>query len=179
MEKKNNQVLVTARLALRQLTTADAHFVLRLLNTPGWLQYIGDRGIRTPEAAETYILAGPVKSYADNGFGLWVVQEKDAGTPLGLCGLLKRDDLEDIDIGFAFFPENGGKGYAAEAAQATLAYARETLGITRLVAIVLEDNAPSIRLLRKLGMQEEKKILLNAEELLLFGVELLPGPAHG
>ncbi len=162
----------TDRLLLCHLTTADAPFIFELLNTPGWLQFIGDRGIKTEEDAINYLLIGPVKSYAENGFGLMLVKLKDDGTPLGICGLIRRAALDDVDIGFAFLERHTGKGYAAEAASATLNYGWQVLGLKRIVAITTADNLHSIRLLEKTGMHFEKKMFMvgDAEELLLFAI---------
>ncbi|MBK6482428.1 MAG: GNAT family N-acetyltransferase [Chitinophagaceae bacterium] len=165
-------VFETDRLALSHLSADDATFIFELLNTPGWLQFIGDRGIKTLHDAAQYILNGPVKSYKSNGFGLLAVRLKDSLEAIGICGLIKRAGLDDIDIGFAFLPAYNGKGYAAEAAHATLDYGFENVGLNRIVAITNEDNINSIRLLKKIGMQYERKILLDgdSEELLLFGI---------
>ncbi len=162
----------TDRLLLCHLTTADAPFIFELLNTPGWLQFIGDRGIKMEEDAINYLLNGPVKSYAENGFGLMLVKLKDDGTPLGICGLIRRAALDDVDIGFAFLERHTGKGYAAEAASATLNYGWQVLGLKRIVAITTADNLHSIRLLEKTGMHFEKKMFMvgDAEELLLFAI---------
>ena len=115
------KVLETDRLILRWLSTDDAEFILELLNEPSFLQYIGDKGVRTLEDARNYILNGPVDMYARLGFGLYLTELKERGVPLGICGLLKRDGLEDVDIGFAFLPRFWAKGYAYESA-AVLAY---------------------------------------------------------
>jgi RimJ/RimL family protein N-acetyltransferase len=157
-------VFETDRLALSHLSADDAAFIFELLNTPGWLQFIGDRGIKTLQDAEQYILNGPVKSYENNGFGLLAVRLKDSLEAIGICGLIKRAGLDDIDIGFAFLPAYNGKGYAAEAAHATLEYGFTTLGLNRIVAITNEDNIHSIRLLKKIGMQYERKILLDGDK---------------
>lgn len=165
-------VFETNRMVLSHLSADDAAFIFELLNTPGWLQFIGDRGIKTLQDAEQYILNGPVKSYENNGFGLMAVRLKDSHEAIGICGLIKRSGLDDIDIGFAFLPAYNAKGYAAEAAHATLDYGFENVGLNRIVAITNEDNIHSIRLLKKIGMQYERKILLDgdSEELLLFGI---------
>lgn len=154
------QILETERLALREMTADDAPFVLRLVNEPSWLRFIGDRGVRTIADAEGYVAKGPAVSYAQHGFGLWLVARKADGTPLGLCGLLQRDTLEHPDLGFAFLPEFGGQGYAHEAAAATLAHGRRALGLKRVLAITAPDNARSIHLLGKLGFRFERMIRL-------------------
>jgi RimJ/RimL family protein N-acetyltransferase len=153
----------TPRLLLRELTAEDAPFIFQLLNEPSWLQFIGDKGVRTIEDAVQYILNGPVKSYAANGFGLWLVVLKEGNTPIGMCGLIKRPTLEDIDIGFAYLPEYVGQGYAYEAAAATLEYAKHTLSLKRILAITNPDNNRSIRLLEKLGLQFKQLLTLPGE----------------
>jgi RimJ/RimL family protein N-acetyltransferase len=164
------KILETERLILREFTIQDAVFILRLLNTPGWLQFIGDRGVKTLAEAQSYLLNGPIKSYRANGFGLALVAVKETGMVIGMCGLIKREGLEDVDIGFALLSEYERKGYAYEAAFATLNHAKTDLGINRIVAIVVPENTSSINLLKKLGMQFEKTVKLpgSNEELFLF-----------
>jgi RimJ/RimL family protein N-acetyltransferase len=157
-------LLETDRLALRELTPADAPFILELVNDPDWLRYIGDRGVHTLEHAVTYIENGPASMYARYGFGLWLVELKASGEPLGLCGLLKRDFLEDVDIGYAFLPHYRGEGYALEAAAGVLEYAGATLGIRRVLAIVTSENERSARLLEKLGLHFERMVSYPGEE---------------
>ena len=165
------QIIVTERLVLREVNINDADFILDLLNSKGWLQFIGDRNVRSLPDAEKYIADRIVKNYIDHGLGLYLVELKTSGTAIGLCGLIKRDTLDDIDIGFAFLPEYNGFGYAFEAAISTLQFAFESLEINRLVAITTPDNINSIKLLEKIGMQFEKKILFEEkEELFLFGI---------
>lgn len=144
-------VLETDRLILRRLTELDAAFMLGLVNEPSWLQYIGDRGVRTLDEAREYVRKGPVEMYDRLGFGLYLVALKDAQVPIGICGLLKRDTLEDVDIGFAFLPGYWGQGYAYESASAVLAYARRSLGLSRILAVTSPDNYRSIKLLEKMG----------------------------
>ncbi len=155
-------VLETARLRLRRLTPADAPFILELLNDPLFLRFVGDKGVRTVEGARDYIVNGPAASYARHGFGLFHVALKDSGTPIGMCGLLKRDGLEDVDVGFAYLPQFGGQGYATEAALGTLQYAHAVLGLERIVAITAPDNLASQNVLRKIGLRYEKTIKLPA-----------------
>lgn len=162
-----NTVLDTERLVLRKLDVSDADFIVELLNTPGWLQFIGDRNVKTAADAEWYILNGPVKSYNTNGFGLYAVSLKD-GRPIGMCGLIKRDTLEHIDIGFAFLPAHSGKGYAYEAAIATLDYARKDLGLDTIVAITTQDNVQSINLLKKIGLRFERLIQMPGDDEVLM-----------
>lgn len=151
-------VIQTGRLALRRLTTEDAGFVLELLNDPAFLRYIGDKGVRTREDAAGYIRSGPMDSYARLGFGLLLVELKPGLRPIGLCGLLQRDWLADPDLGFAFLPGFRRHGYASEAAGAVLAWARQSLGARRVVAIATPDNAASIALLAKLGFRREGRV---------------------
>lgn len=166
-------VLETDRLRLRRLSTGDAEFVLRLLNEPSFIQNIGDRGVRDADDARAYILNGPVASYERHGFGLWLVEEKDSGEPVGICGLLKRDALEDVDLGYALVPEHWSKGYASESASAVMAYARERLGLGRILAIVDAGNESSIRLLEKLGFKYDRVIRMSGDshEVKLFASE--------
>ena len=167
-------ILETDRLRLRKLSTDYAEFILRLLNEPSFIQNIGDKGVRTIDEACSYILNGPVASYETFGIGLWLVETKVSGTPMGMCGLLKRDALEDVDIGYALVPEFWSRGYALESASAVLSYASKTLGLKRVVAITDPDNQSSIRLLDKMGFEFERMIRLSegAPEIKLFGREL-------
>lgn len=162
------EILETERLILRQFTLDDAAFILELLNTPTWLQFIGDRNVHSIEDAEKYLLNGSMKSYAENGFGFYAVVAKENGKTIGMCGLIKRDTLPDIDIGFAFLPNLISKGFGFEIASATLDYALNVLKIKRIVAIVNPENEKSIGLIRKIGMQFESMIQFGEKELMLF-----------
>ena len=166
------KVLETERLTLRWLSAEDASFILDLLNQPAFLQYVGDRGVRTLEDARAYIARGPIASYEQHGFGLYLVELKADQAPLGICGLLRRDGLSDVEIGFAFLPQFWSKGYAHEAAVAVMTYSREVLKLNRIVAIVAPDNDPSIRLLNKLGLQFERMINWpeDGAKIMLFGI---------
>lgn len=152
----------TDRLRLRRLVLDDAPFILRLVNEPSWLRFIGDRGVHNLDEARQYITGGPQRLYAAYGFGLFLVESRAEGQPLGLCGLIKRDTLPDVDIGFAFLPEHWGQGYAREAAAATLRYARERHGLARVVAITSLDNTASGRVLETVGMRFEGTLRLEA-----------------
>jgi len=166
-------ILETERLTLRQFIADDAAFILELVNEPSFIQNIGDRGVRSIADAVKYIEAGPVTSYARNGFGLYLVQLKESGESIGMCGLIKREALEDVDIGYAFLPKFWSKGYAVEAALAAREQAH-SLGLKRLVAIVDPANTGSIRVLEKIGLTFKKMIRLSADdiELKLFGADL-------
>jgi RimJ/RimL family protein N-acetyltransferase len=167
-------VLETDRLVLRELTPEDAGFILRLLNEPSWLRFIGDKGVRTVEDARDYIVNGPMAMYARHGFGLWLVELRDAAVPIGMCGLIKRDSLEDVDLGYALLPEHWGKGYAREAAAASMAHGRDAVGLRRIVAFTDPDNEPSRRLLEDLGFAFERLFRLTGgvPESKLFGRRL-------
>lgn len=164
-------VISTARLILRELTPGDAEFILTLVNDADWLRYIGDRGVRTLDDAMAYIERGPRTAYATHGFGLYGVALRDSRELIGMCGLIKRESLPDVDIGFAFLPAFRSHGYAYEAAAATLQHAATQLGLTRIVAIVSPDNERSATLLRKLGMRLEGSIRLtdDTEEVRIYG----------
>ncbi len=163
-------ILETNRLILAEQTEDDAAFILELLNTPGWLKYIGDRGVKTIDDARKYIFNGAMKSYRQNGFGLYLTKLKDRNIPVGICGLIKRPGLEQVDIGFAFLPQYEGKGYGFESASAIMKHAREVLGLTVIVAITTKDNTSSIKLLEKIGFSFKEMVTLpgDNEELMLF-----------
>lgn len=168
-----NPILETDRLLLRELNLGDVPFILTLLNSPGWLKYIGDRGVKNEEQAKDYLLNGPLKSYKENGFGLYLVEERISKLPIGLCGLLKRETLENPDLGFAFLLDYMGKGFALEAANAVLEYTKSELKMPTILAIVLPNNQPSIKLLEKLGFQYQKTLQVKeGEDLSLFQVNL-------
>jgi RimJ/RimL family protein N-acetyltransferase len=152
------KVLETHRLFLRQFVPEDAPFILELLNDPGFIENIADRGVRTIADAEGYILNGPAASYAKNGFGLYAVVLKATAQPIGMCGLIKRDIWEHVDIGYALLGRYAGQGYASEAALATLGYGRGTLGLKKIVAVISPGNQASANVLEKIGMTFEKII---------------------
>jgi RimJ/RimL family protein N-acetyltransferase len=163
-------VLETERLILRRLSGEDAAFIFTLLNESSFLRYIGDRGVRTLDEARQYILNGPVASYKQHGFGLYLVELKETGIPIGISGLLKRDTLQNADIGFAFLPAYWSKGYAVESAAAVMTYAQEVLGLNRILAITSPDNSSSVKLLSKIGFEFERMIRLSSDapEVKLF-----------
>jgi ribosomal-protein-alanine N-acetyltransferase len=171
-------VIETARLGLRRITQEDAAFMLDLLNQPSFIENIGDRGVRTVEQARTYIETGPVASYARHGFGLYLVVVKKTGESAGICGLVKRDGLDDVDIGFALLPNYWKKGYAVESALAVRNYAASVVGLERLVAITSPANGPSIRVLEAIGLSFETMVRLkpDAQALELFSCRLQNRP---
>ena len=167
--------LETARLRLRELNEArDASFILRLVNDPDWLHFIGDRNVHNLAEAQVYIREGPRRMYELHGLGLYLMERKPDREPMGLCGLIKRDTLVDVDIGFALLPEFRSHGYVHEAGAAVLHHARTVLGLSRVVAITTSDNVASGRVLEALGLRFECMIRLEPEtdELRLYGTAL-------
>jgi [ribosomal protein S5]-alanine N-acetyltransferase len=156
--------LSTARLTLRRLDFADAPFLVGLLNQPSFLANIGDRGVRNVDDAHRYLCEGPMAMYEQHGFGLWHVAQLSDGASVGLCGLLRREILPDVDVGYAFLPDYWGRGYAFEAASATVAHAASKFGLKRLVGVVSEGNDGSIRVLEKLGMTFERMVSMRPGE---------------
>jgi RimJ/RimL family protein N-acetyltransferase len=163
------KILETKRLIICEFQLKDADFILKLLNTPTWIEFIGDRGVHDLKDAEKYISEKLIKSYRSNGFGLYMVKLKDE-TPIGMCGLVNRPTLKDVDIGFAMLPEYAGKGYGYESSKAILDWAKDELKLNRVVGITVMDNENSINLLEKLGLNFEKTIDSDGEELCLFGI---------
>jgi RimJ/RimL family protein N-acetyltransferase len=157
-------LLETDRLSLRQLSADDAEFILDLVNQPSFVKNIGDKGVRTKADAVAYIQNGPVASYKRFGFGLNLVELKGSEIPIGICGLLKRDSLPDVDIGFAFLPAFWSRGYAVESAAAVMDHGRDVLGIGRIVAITAPGNQGSIKVLEKIGFKFEGMIRLSESE---------------
>ncbi len=156
-------VLETNRLRLRRLTLNDARFILALLNEPSFLQNIGDKRVRSIEDARSYLINGPIASYRRYGYGLYAVERKDSQVVMGICGLVRRDGLEETDLGFAFLPFFWGRGYAVEAASAIMTQAREEIGLRHVVAITVPENHRSIRVLEKVGLRFQKMIRLSEE----------------
>lgn len=168
-------LLHTPRLRLRELVAADAPFVLELLTDPDFLRHIGDRGVRDLETAKSYIAAGPQASYARHGHGLWLAEVAATGEAAGMCGLLRRETLEHADLGYAWLPRFRGVGFAAEAAEAALRFARETLSMPVVLAIVSPGNDASVRLLEKVGMRLLEAREIDGETLLVFSTPRADG----
>jgi ribosomal-protein-alanine N-acetyltransferase len=158
------RTLETSRLILNKLTPNDAKFTLQILNDRDFIHYVADRGIRTEAGARDYLMDRVMASYREHGFGMAAVRRKDSGETIGMCGLVKRESLQHVDIGYAFLPEVRGKGYASEAALATVQMAREDFGLSRLLAIIHPDNKPSRALAEKIGMHFDTMIRLDPEE---------------
>ena len=154
----------TARLRLREQTLDDAAFLITVMNDPDFIRHIADRGVRTLDDARTYLTAGALASYAEHGFGLWLVERKTDGAAIGLCGLVKRPAFDDVDVGYALLPAFRGQGYAREAVAGTLAYARAAHGLSRLIAVVNPDNLPSRKLLELEGFVFERMVRMTPEE---------------
>ena len=155
-------ILHTQRLVLRTIEPDDAPFYLKLVNTREFIANIGDRGIRTVAAAREAIASGPLAMQAALGHSIYLVALKAGGEPIGMCGLIKREALDGVDLGYAFLPEYFKQGYAREAGLGAVEHARQ-LGLVRLLAIVAPDNAASIVLLDKLGMQWQSMVYLNPQ----------------
>lgn len=171
------KVLETERLILRRLGAGDEAFMLELLNEPSFVRNIGDKGVRTLADAGRYLSNGPLASYERFGFGLYLVELREtaaAVASIGICGLVRRDTLPDVDIGFAFLPAYWSKGYAVESAAAVMTYARETLRLKRLLAITAPDNEGSIRVLQRIGFTFDRMMRLAGDnkEIRLFTSEV-------
>jgi RimJ/RimL family protein N-acetyltransferase len=167
------RILATERLVLDELTLDDAPFALELTNDPDVLCFVGDKGVRDLDGARRYLADGPIASYTAHGFGLWRVAAKVGGMPLGMCGLLKRETLDDPDIGYAFLAAHRGRGYAREAAAGVMEHARIALGKTRVVAMTVPGNLRSETLLQGLGFGFERDVFLEPDgtQVRLFGWE--------
>jgi len=158
------KVLETQRLVLRRFSLEDAAFAFELVNDPAWLKYIGDRNVRSLEDARAYLRKGALDMYERVGFGMYVVTLKSSGEPIGTCGLIKRESLDDVDIGFAFLPQFRGQGYALESATAVLEHGKRALGLKRIVAIVSPANHRSVAILEKIGLKFERTLKLPGDE---------------
>lgn len=155
-----NPVLETPRLTLREIGPGDAEFIRELMNEPSFIRHIGDRGLGSEEDARRFILEKMIPSYGKFGYGLYLVCSRDVGTPLGICGLVRREGLDGPDIGFAFLERFWGRGYAFEAARAVLGHARKALGLGRILGVTSRTNPGSIRLLEKLGLAFSRTVVL-------------------
>lgn len=156
-------MIETDRLQLIRLTYEDSQFVIDLLNEPNFVRYIGDRGVRTIGDAKAYLEDGPIGSYEKHGFGLFLVRLKNDTTPLGICGLVKREEFAHPDLGFAFLERFWSNGYAYESSRAVLRFSRQTLSLHTIIAIADRDNTRSLVLLEKLGFEFEKMVLMPGE----------------
>jgi ribosomal-protein-alanine N-acetyltransferase len=168
--------LQTPRLTLRRFTLDDAPFALRLVNEPSFIRNIGDKGVRSLDDARRYLGEGPIAMYQRHGFGLWHAALTDGGAPVGMCGLLKRDNLPAINLGYAYLPEYWGQGLAGEAAAAVLLHAARKFGLRRVIGVVSEGNLPSVRVLEKAGLRFERMFPMHPgePEVRLYGRTLAP-----
>ncbi len=157
-------LLETERLIIRKLTLDDASFFFELVNDPDWIRFIGDRNVQTIDDAKDYLQNRIFKSYEDSGFGFYAVVLKSTNEVVGITGFVDRDELEDVDVGFAFLPKGRGKGYAFESTQALMEYGIKTLKFKKVLAIANNDNERSHNLLKKLGFVFEKYVKLYDEE---------------
>ena len=151
------------RLRLRHLEYTDAPFIVALLTDPDFLRNVGDRDVRNEADARRYLTEGPLASYARHGFGLFLMELRDGGTTIGMCGLLRRDTHPDVELGFALLPEHRRHGYTLEASRACLQLATRTLGLKRVVAITALENAGSIGLLERLGFRYERVVQFTSD----------------
>lgn len=160
----NGPVLHTERLELRWLTPDDAPLMLAVWNDPAFIRHVADRGIRNLEQARAALEGGPLKLYADYGYGPFRVRRRNDGADLGICGLFRREGLDEPDIGFAILPDFCGRGFAFEASAAVLDHARDALKLSCVTAIVSPQNEASIGLLEKLGLHYERPIRMPADD---------------
>lgn len=170
-------VCETTRLRINHFSEdADAAFILRQLNEPSFIRNISDKQVRTLDDARAHLRNGPIASYAKHGFGMNRVALKEGGTPIGMCGLIQRDNFADVDIGYAFLPEYWSQGYAMEATRGVLDTAVRVHGLQRVIAVVNPDNAESSRMLEKIGFVFERMVRMRPEEdeIRQFAIQLRP-----
>lgn len=173
-------ILETERLTLRHFTLDDAPFVLDLFTQPSFIANVADRGLRSVEDAADYVRDHLFQAYGESGYGFWAVVSRATGATIGLCGVIKRETLDDVDLGYGFLPQFWGNGFAREATTATMEHARHTLNLDRVVAIVSPHNAPSIKILDLLGMRREAEFTMPGEEtpVFLYGIDLAEQRRH-
>lgn len=166
-------VLETERLRLTRLSYDHCDFIFELVNEPSFKRFIGDKDVRSLEDAQRYLREGPIGSYERFGYGLFLVNVKDTGLPAGICGLVKREEFDDPDLGFAFLERYRRNGYASESARAVLEYGFDDLGLGRIIAMADPDNAPSVKLLEILGFAYERKVRMpdDDHDINLFSLE--------
>lgn len=171
---------ITERLVIREVTEDDAAFIMELVNTEGWLRYIGDRNIRNLETARQFLLNGPMHFYKTRGYGSYCLALKDSGTPIGMCGLYRRDTLNFDDLGYALLPEYEGKGYVSEACEYILEEARQKLQKTGLLAVTSQKNERSIRVLERLNFRKSGfyRFDRETEELYCFRLDFQEPPTE-
>jgi RimJ/RimL family protein N-acetyltransferase len=167
------KTLETDRLVIRKLEPGDSAFMLDLLNQPSFIRFIGDRGVKTLEDASTYIQERAFAAYEKNGFGPFAVELKTDGRVIGIVSLLDRDELDHVDVGFAFLPDSWRQGFATEATSAVMDFAFQDLGLEKIIAITQPDNIASIKTLDKMGLSFAGITRLGNEDidLLLYAIE--------
>jgi len=172
-------VLQTERLVLSRLSYDDCEFVVELVNEPSFIRFIGDKKVSTTGDARRYLRDGPIGSYERFGYGLFLVCPKDSGLPAGICGLVKRQEFDDPDLGFAFLKRYHGTGYALESAKAVLDYGFSELGLQRIIAMADPDNDASVRLLARLELEFERMVRLPGDEhdINLYAIETISATA--
>lgn len=165
--------LTTGRLRLSRLGYDDVEFILELLNEPTFRKYIGDKGVRSAADARAYLRGVPLAHYERYGYGLYRVSTLDADTNAGICGLVKRDEFPEPDLGFAFLKAHWSNGYASESSRAVLAEARDSFGLRRILAMADEENIASLRVLEKLGFHYERRVTMPGEthEIRQYAIE--------
>ncbi|WP_343110359.1 GNAT family N-acetyltransferase [Mucilaginibacter sp.] len=169
----SNVLFESDNLRMRRFLASDKAFVFELLNTPAWKKFIGDRNIHTLVDALNYIQKGPLSLYEKYGFGPWIVELKFTEDVIGMCGLFKRDYLDQPDLGFAFLPGYEGRGLAYEACIASLSYIKSNYTFDKLYAITTDDNVRSRRLLERCGFLNSGTIIsTEGEGLLLYNIQL-------
>lgn len=154
----------TERLILKPTDLEDVDLIFELMNSPKWLEYIGDRNIKTKEDARQYILDKHLPNFENNGYGSYTVILKENGNKVGSSGLFQRDVLEVVDIGFAFLPEYEKKGYGYESSNKILEVAKTEFGLNKVSAITLPNNIASQKLIEKLGLTYQKMIQLSQDD---------------
>lgn len=173
---RSPHTLHTERLTIRPFTEEDAAFILELVNDADWLRFIGDKQVRNLDDARRYLRDGPLAMMARRGHALGCVERRSDGQAIGMCGLLKRDSLDDVDLGFAFLPTARGQGCAREAAAAVVEHGLRTLRLPRIVAITDPDNQASARVLEAAGLRFERLLPPSAttKSLRLFAIRADP-----
>ncbi len=166
-------VIETERLLLTRLSYDHCEFISELVNEPSFKRYIGDKEVHSQEDAHRYLREGPIGSYEQHGYGLFLVSVRESDMPAGICGLVKREEFDDPDLGFAFLNRYRRRGYASESARAVLEHGFDELGLRRIIAMADPDNEPSVRLLQTLGFVYERKVRMPEDEydINLFSLE--------
>lgn len=161
--------LITKRTTLKKLENEDRLFILELLNTDGWIKFIGDRNIQNEEDALEYI----EKINSNSAITYWVVHLNENANKLGIITLIKREHFDFYDIGFAFLPQFENNGYAYEASDAVLNFIIESTDLKTILATTILENKSSIKLIEKLGLSYYKSVNDNNNELSVYKIDLI------